>query len=306
MAGCDNDPDGCGLIETPGDASVHGFVEAADNRIGIETAAFGLKKSERRFQDIVGGCPSERREVNRQRPVFGCMPRLERLGHGTEIISEASAFGSDHAESILCLQWIQASQLGAGRGAAKRSASAGGMKALIVMTGRNGLGNLAFNFHADVVGQHQIFSRSPSQLTDCECWREHSHRGVREKAVNAVLRRGQLRIVEIIGVNGNSVGKRREARMRLHCGANDAGLHIAHPKRLHILTHQRRHGGTRAGQRQSKTVQNRLLAQIDYVPRNVLVLRVDDEFGDILGKPRRFRKFRGRDWRCVHASATER
>src|ERR1700736_3710210 len=91
-----------------------GFCQASHNCVGIETAAFGLKKSKRRFQNVVGGCPSERREIDGQRSVFGGMSGLERLRHGAKIISEPSAFSGGNSKGVLCLQWIQAAQFGAG------------------------------------------------------------------------------------------------------------------------------------------------------------------------------------------------
>src|ERR1700730_7942065 len=149
-----------------------GFGQSTDNRIGIESTALGLKKPERRLENVVGGCPSERCQVNRQGSIFCSRARLERLGHGTKIISEASAFGRGNAEGILCLQQIQAPQLGTSRRAAERSAGPGRMKTFIVMSRRNGFGNLAFNLHADVIGEHKIFSRSLSELADCKRWRK--------------------------------------------------------------------------------------------------------------------------------------
>src|SRR5437660_1529139 len=96
-----------------------GFSEAANDCVGIETAAFRLKEAERRFENVIRGRPSERREVDGQGAIFGGMSRLEGLGHGAEIISEAAALGCYNAEGIGSLQWIQAAQLRAGRGAAE-------------------------------------------------------------------------------------------------------------------------------------------------------------------------------------------
>src|SRR5579863_5516795 len=109
------------------------FSEAAHDRIRIESAAFRLKKSQRRFQNINGGCPSERRQVGCDRPIFRGVPRLKRLGHGTEIVAEAAALGGPNAEGIDRLLHIQAAKSGACRGAAKRAARSSGMKSLVVM-----------------------------------------------------------------------------------------------------------------------------------------------------------------------------
>src|SRR6267378_3425328 len=150
MAGCDNDP------------------------VGIETAACGLKETERRLQNVVGGRPSERGKVDGYSPIFSGVSRLERFRHGTEIISEAPAFSGDNTKRVLCLQHIQPSQLRASRGAPERSTRAGGMKTLVVVAWRDGLGNLAFDLHADVVSQHEVFPGSPSQLTNRERWWKHT------------------------------------------------------------------------------------------------------------------------------------
>src|SRR5258708_32661662 len=117
------------------------------------------------------------------------------------------------------------------------------MKTLVVMTGRNRFGNFAFNFHADVVREHEIFSRSLSQLRDREGWREDSNRRMREETVNAILCRGKLRIVEIVSVNRDSVGKCREPRERLHPSADVASLQHAKPNRLHYLSVELTHLG---------------------------------------------------------------
>ena len=47
---------------------------------------------------------------------------------------------------------------------------------------------------------------------------------MRQKAVDAVFGGGELRVVKIVGVNGNTVGKSGEARRRLDGGADDAGF----------------------------------------------------------------------------------
>src|SRR5258706_2195459 len=242
-----------------------GFGEAANDRVGIKTAACGLEETERRLQNVVGGSPSERGEVDGYSPIFSGVSRLERFRHGTEIISEPPAFGGDNTQRVLSLQHIQPPQLRASRGAAERSACAGGMKTFVVVTSRDVLGNLAFDFHADVVSQHEVFPGSPSQLTNRERWWEHTYRGMRKQAVNAILCCGKLSVIVIIGVDGNSIGKRRKARMGFHPRANNAGFHVAQSERLHVLTHQRPHAGARAGERQTKTIQDGLLAPIEYI-----------------------------------------
>ena len=87
-----------------------GLAEAADDRVRIEAAAFGLKESERRFQNIVGGGPAERGEIGGDGAVFRGVPGLKRLGHGAEIVAEAAAFGGADADRVDRLQHVQAAQ----------------------------------------------------------------------------------------------------------------------------------------------------------------------------------------------------
>src|SRR6266853_1378786 len=129
--------------------------QAADDSVGIEAAALRLKEAEWRFENVIRGGPSERREVDGQSPIFGGVSCLEWLRHRAEIIPEAAAFGCHNTERIRSLQWIQAAQLGAGRGATERSACAGGVKTVVVVAWRNRFGNFALHFHADVVSQHE-------------------------------------------------------------------------------------------------------------------------------------------------------
>src|SRR5882762_3545975 len=117
-----------------------GFGKASNDRVGIETAACGLKETERRLQNVVGGRPSERGKVDGYSPIFSGVSRLERFRHGTEIISEAPAFSGDNTKRVLCLQHIQPSQLRASRGAPERSTRAGGMKTLVVVAWRDEIG----------------------------------------------------------------------------------------------------------------------------------------------------------------------
>src|SRR5580692_8106340 len=88
------------------------LAEAPHDRIRIEAAAFGLKESERRFQNIHGSGPSERCEICGHSPVFGGVSRLKRLGHGTEIIAEAAALGGSDSQRIDRLLHIQSAQTG--------------------------------------------------------------------------------------------------------------------------------------------------------------------------------------------------
>src|SRR6202035_6058785 len=83
------------------------FSQAADDGIRIETAPFGLKKSERRFQDIHGGGPSKGGKISGDGPVFRGVSRLKRFGHGTEIVAEAAAFRGSDSQSVNRLLHIQ-------------------------------------------------------------------------------------------------------------------------------------------------------------------------------------------------------
>src|SRR5260221_13221397 len=92
------------------------------------------------------------------------------------------------------------------------------MESLAIVSRRDRLGDLAFYFHANMVGQHQVAARLPFRLGDGERRREGRRRRMREKSVNAVFGGGQVRIVVIVRVEGDTVEEGGEPRRRRNRG----------------------------------------------------------------------------------------
>jgi len=90
-----NDPDGCGLMETPGDASAQGFGEGGQRsrrdqtrRLRPEKKPSGASRNVCRRQSI-----RARRGRRLQSHFQRRVPPGKVFVHGTEIISEPPAFG---------------------------------------------------------------------------------------------------------------------------------------------------------------------------------------------------------------------
>ena len=271
----------------------------------IESAAGSLKETERSFQDVGSSGPAQRRKIHGHGAVLSGVPGVERLGHGAEIVAQSSALCRRHAQGICRLLCIKAAQLGAGRRAAKRAAGAGGMKSVIVVAGIDRFGDFGLDFHAKVIRQHEILAGALGELADGEGGSERSDARMGQQAVDAILGHGKLRIVEIVGVNGNAIRKGGKPRRRLHARADNGGL-AAYSKPLQVLVDEGRHHRCRARQRQSKAVQNGLAAQFQDVSRNVGVFRIHDEFRDIFREPGSLGKWcaLGRSRRCGQSFAT--
>ena len=167
------------------------------------------------FENIWSGGPAERGKIHGDRAIFTGMTRVKGLGHGAKIIAQAATFGRGDAEGVGGLRGIQAAQFCAGGGAAKRAAGARGVKAVIVMARRNGFGDLAFHFHAHVVGQNEILAAAISNFSQRESGRQRWNRRMCEQSVHAIFCGGELRVVKIVGVNGNAIGEGGEAWRRL-------------------------------------------------------------------------------------------
>ncbi len=168
------------------------------------------------------------------------------------------------------------------------------------MPGRNGLGDLALDFNAHVIGREQVLPGAASRLTQRECRRKHGDGGMREQSVDAILGDGELGVVVIVGVDEVAVGEGGESRREFLRGADHRALARARSKRLNVFLHERRERRDRSGERQAEAVEDRLLAQRHHVIGNVFVTRVDDEFRDVAREAGCFGKFlsRARRGKC--------
>ena len=95
------------------------FAEAIHDRAGIEGAAGGLKESERRFENIVGRGPADRREIGGDDAVFGGVAGMKGLRHRAEIVAKTAGLGAGDRQRIGGLLRVQAAKLCARRSAAE-------------------------------------------------------------------------------------------------------------------------------------------------------------------------------------------
>src|SRR5689334_17056193 len=86
------------------------------------------------------------------------MPGSKRLRHGSEVTPKTRCLCARNSQSIRDALGIQLQQFCACCSAAEGSQRARGMKTGAVMAGRNGFGNLAFDFYADMVSKREFFA----------------------------------------------------------------------------------------------------------------------------------------------------
>src|SRR6267142_1584351 len=153
------------------------------------------------------------------------------------------------------------------------------MKTGAVMTRRDCFGNLAFDFDSDVVGE-------------------------RELTVDTIGRDRKLRVVVVVGMDESAVGQSRETCGNFHSGSDDAGFGTGSSEFFNVLANQRSHWRDGPCQSKAEAVENRFPSQREHAFWNILILRIDDELGNVLGQPRYIWKLTGaflrRQRRCCN------
>jgi hypothetical protein len=160
------------------------------------------------------------------------------------------------------------------------------MKPILIVPWRNGFGDLALDFHPEVIGEHEIPPTESAALGQREGGRQYRYRWMHQQAVDAVLRRRELRVVEVIGVHRDPVDQRRQlgragapcADHRRHAARAGKSVEVAGANDGTVCPGAR--------QRQAEAVQNGLLAQLDHLLGDILVTRIDHKVSDIGGEPR--------------------
>ena len=102
---------------------------------------------------------------------------------------------------------IQPFKLGTRRSTAKHAAGSGSVKSVLIVPWRDGFCNLALHFHANLVRQQQVLPASAGHFGRGQRGGKHTDRRVDQQAIDPVLRDSQLRVVEVIHVNRDPVGK---------------------------------------------------------------------------------------------------
>ena len=81
------------------------------------------------------------------------------------------------------------------------------MKSVLVVSGRDCFGDFAFHFNAQMVSKHELFGRNVFPFSEREDCGKNGDGRVDQKPIDAILRSGELGVVKIIRVNGNTVNE---------------------------------------------------------------------------------------------------
>jgi hypothetical protein len=264
IPGCVSEPDGCGLMEIPGEAKVHGAPSLPEIISGLnppprraEEAAVGLEPGGRGGEAQRRHLRGPPRRSPAARPAWKGLVMVPKFSRSPP----ACVAPSDSARRVASRS--RAEELRGRRRRADRAAGGRAVEAVLVMARRDRLGDLALDFHADLVGQHEVRTAAPVALRDRERGRQRGRRGMGEQPVDAVLRHGELRVVEVVGVDREAVGERGEARRQAQAAADHgAALSAAMPERLEVAARDvaALRGG--AGEREPDAVEHRALAEV--------------------------------------------
>src|SRR5260370_10854361 len=167
--------------------------EPVDNGTRVVSTAVSMEESTLRFQDVFGAGPAHGREVGGDNAALGRMTRLKRFHHAAEVFTQTGGLAGGNRECAHRLTGVEPSQTGAGRRAAKNAARTGGMKAVLVVPGRDRLRDLALHFKTQLVSQKQVFPALPLYFSGGECGRKHAHSALHQRAIDAILAYSKLR-----------------------------------------------------------------------------------------------------------------
>jgi len=199
---------------TPADGRIRVFPRLRDPLLEV-------KGSTVRLEDLLGRGPPERHKFGRNKPTFARVPRLVGLGHGAEIFAQAPGVAGNQAKGLQRFRKIEIEEAGAGGCRTERPASSGGVKTIFIVSRGDGFCDFALHFHAQVIRRHPFFSTDSALFRKRKERRQNGNCRMRQQSVHAVLCGGKLRIVEVVGVNGDAVYKRGKSRRSfLRCADN--------------------------------------------------------------------------------------
>src|ERR1019366_5514468 len=121
------------------------------------------------------------------------------------------SLGTGDGQGDGSLRRIEAAKFRARSSAAESSNGACGVKAVLLVPGRNRVADLVGDFDAHVKREHQVLSAAAPGLAQRE--------GRRKSRPGHM--KGRPGVVKIIGVDGDSIGQRRKAGMNFHFSSND-------------------------------------------------------------------------------------
>ena len=285
------------------------IAEPPIDRLGAIATARGTEKSTLGLQSVRRCSKAKRRHLRRDYAAFGGASRMKRLGHGAEVFAQSGGLRGAQAQCAARGFAIETEELRGARGSADRAAGRSAVEAVLIVARQDRLGDLAFDLYPDLIGGHQLTAALPIPFGERQHRRQRRCRRMGEQAIDAILGHGELGVVIVIGVNGNSVGERREACWQAHI-ASDHGAadHAAatfgcNAQRCKVATSDVAGLRRRAGERQADTIEHRTLAEVGHVGGHVLCARGYDEAGNVVRK-RQIVGSGGCGWRDGHGKAS--
>src|SRR5579859_6430287 len=105
---------------------------------------------------------------------------------------------------------IQTLEFRAGGGSPEDSARASGVESVLIVAWRDRLRDLALHLYSGLVCNQQVLSASSPDFGRRQSSRKHTDGRMHEKSVNPVFGHRELSIVEVVDVDGYSIGKGSE------------------------------------------------------------------------------------------------
>jgi len=110
------------------------------------------------LENLSGGCPANIGQLNRLQAAFGRVACLKRFGHRPEILAQPGGLTAGDAERVQGFVEVKPEQLGASGRRSEGAAGPRGVEAVLVVARRHRLGNLALDFHAEVIREQQFLA----------------------------------------------------------------------------------------------------------------------------------------------------
>ncbi len=259
--------------------------ELALDRFRVIPAPRGFHETAPRLQHDGRRSPAEAGEIGGDNSAFGRAARVKRLGHGAEVLAQAGGLAGAYAQRAARLLDVEPEHAGRAGRRGNCADRCGRMEAVVVVPGVDGLRQLGFRLDGKLVGGEHVQARAIVALAQRQHRRQRRGGGVREQAVDPVFGNGELRVVVIIGVDGDAVRERGEARRHFHGGTDDGRALVGrNAERLEIGAHDAAGFRGIAGKREPQGIEYRALAESHDIGGDVGGVRVRHEFCDIGGE----------------------
>ncbi|MNN14600.1 hypothetical protein D3C81_1276740 [compost metagenome] len=233
-AGVDHDAAGKRLVGVERD--LEAAAQFVGNLVPVGLGRDHLHEAARRLQRLRARGIAVPRHQRRHQPGARRAARVERLGHGAELLAQAHRLGSGDAQRHRRAVLVQPKQARAGRRRTQHAGGTGDVPATVVVVRIHGVAHAAG--HVDA--QHHGIGHGAAAGAGVLGQRQHGG-GHRAGRVDDGL---QVRIVEIERMRGNAIHQRGAGHVHLVPAAQHRGLR----RRLEFRhSGQRGHGGLMPG-----------------------------------------------------------